>query len=311
VATIAILGAGEIGGALARQVASLDLVSRIIIVDDLANVAAGKALDVAQSGPVDGYHTALSGTSDIAAVVGAAAIVIADRASSSGPPDPRTPGPSPFEWHGEDGLALVTRAAGLNGIAPIVCAGASQHTLIEKGVSEGGVSRLRLFGSAPEALRSAIVSITALEAGAAPADISLSVLGRAPQNVIVPWDEGAIAGRPATGVLSAAQLARLDARVSRLWPPGPYALAGAATAMLRSALTRSPRVHAALVATTRDEGAMGRSAMMPVTLRPSGIAQLVTPILSARDRVRVDTALRGEPFSRAAESHRRGAHEGH
>ena len=79
-----ILGAGDIGGALARQLAALDLVSRIVIVDDLANVAAGKALDVAQSGPVDGYHTALSGTNDVAAVVGAAAVVVADRAGAAG-----------------------------------------------------------------------------------------------------------------------------------------------------------------------------------------------------------------------------------
>ena len=44
-ATAAILGAGEIGGALARQLAAIDVVSRIVIVDDLAGVAAGKALD--------------------------------------------------------------------------------------------------------------------------------------------------------------------------------------------------------------------------------------------------------------------------
>ena len=73
--TVAILGAGEIGAALARQFAALDLVSRIVIIDDLANVAAGKALDIAQSAPVDGYHTSLSGTSDVAAVMGSAAIV--------------------------------------------------------------------------------------------------------------------------------------------------------------------------------------------------------------------------------------------
>lgn len=291
-ATIAILGAGDIGGALARQLASLDLVSRIVIIDDLATVAAGKALDVAQSGPVDGYHTSLSGTSDVSAVVGAVAIVIADRPSSSRPQDLKTSEPWESEWHGEDGLALVTRAAGLNAVAPIVCSGAKQAALIENGVNELAVSRTRLFGSAPEALRAAVVSITALEAGAAPADISLSVLGRPPHNVIVPWDEGAIAGRSATSVLSAAQLARLDARVSRLWPPGPLALAGAAAAILRSALSRSPRVHAALVATTREDGAAGGSAMMPVTLLPSGISRMVAPVLSTRDRVRFETTLR-------------------
>lgn len=276
-----ILGAGDIGGALARQLAALDAVARIVIVDDLATVASGKALDVAQSAPVDRYHTVMTGTADIAAVVGAAVIVLADSA--------RAPG---TEWKDEAGLALVKRVAGLNQLAPIICAGTSQAGVIEKGVSEGGVSRMRLFGSAPEALRSSITAIVSLEAGAAPADISLSVLGRAPGQIIVPWDQAAIAGRVATEALSAAQLARLDARIARLWPAGPYALAGAAARIIRTAISKSGRVHAALVATTRDEGAAGRSAMMPVTLKPSGIDALVAPALSARDRVRFETAIR-------------------
>jgi malate dehydrogenase len=273
VATVVIVGAGEIGGATARDIAALDLVSRIIIVDDLANVAAGKALDVAQSSPVDGYHTALSGTSDVAAVVGAAAIIMADT-----PDDER-------------GFALLRRIAGLNQTAPVICAGVTHASIVETAVNEAGVSRMRVFGSAPEALRSAVIAITAAEANAAPPDISLSVLGRPPQQIIVPWDEASIAGRSATNVLTAAQLARLEARIARLWPPGPYALASAAARIVRTALTRSPRVHAALVAVTRDEGMAGRAAMMPVMLDPKGIAALVPPALSTRDRVRFETTM--------------------
>jgi malate dehydrogenase len=281
VSTVAILGAGDIGGALARELAALDVVSRIVIIDDLGNVASGKALDVAQSGPVDRYHTALHGTSDVAAVVGAKAIVIADRAGSTGS----------NEWADDGGLSLLKRVGGLNQMAFVICAGAKQASIIEKGVTEAGLSRMRVLGSAPEALRSAVIAITAAEAHAAPTDIALSVLGR-PGNVIVPWDEASIAGRCATNVLTAAQLARLDARIARLWPPGPYALGSAAARMLCTALTRSPRVHAAQVAVTRDEGLPGRSAMMPVTLSPSGIASLVPPSLSTRDRVRFETAMR-------------------
>ena len=277
-----ILGAGDIGGALARQLAAIDLVSRITIVDDLAGVAAGKALDVAQSAPVDGYHTTLTGTADVAAAIGAAVVVIADTAAPPG-----------GEWRDEAGLALLRRVAGFNQRALIVCAGVAQAGLVERGVNELGLSRLRLFGSAPEALRSAVTAITALEAHAAPSDVSLSVLGRPPQHIIVPWDEAAIAGRTATQVLTAAQLARLDARIARLWPPGPYALASAATQIIRTALTRTPRIHTALVAVTRDEGSPGRSAMMPVTLQPEGIGALVAPALSSRDRVRFETTMRG------------------
>jgi malate dehydrogenase len=281
VSTAVILGAGDIGGALARQLAATDVVNRIIIVDDLANVAAGKALDVAQSAPVDRYHTRMEGTADVAAVVGAVVVIVADTAAS-----PVT------EWKDEAGLALIKRVAGLNQRAPIICAGAAQASLVERGVNELGVSRMRLFGSAPEALRAAVSAIVSLEANASPSDISLSVLGRPPQHVIVPWDETAIAGRTATEVLTAAQLARLDARIARLWPPAPYALAGAAARMVRTALTRTPRVHAALVAVTRDEGVAGRSAMMPVTLQPTGLQTLVPPALSTRDRVRFETTKR-------------------
>lgn len=278
--TVAIIGAGDIGGATAREIAALDLVLRIVIVDDLANVAAGKALDVSQSGPVDGYHTTLIGTSDVAAVVGAAAVVVADRAAQP-----------VAEWIDDAGLALLKRVAGLNQQAFIVCAGARQASIVEKSVNEAGLPRLRVFGSAPEALRSAVIAITAAEANAAPSDISLSVLGRPAQGVIVPWDEASIGGRCASNVLNAAQLARLDARIARLWPPGPYALAAAASRVIHTALTRSPRVHAAQVAVTRDEGVPGRSAMMPVTLHPAGIASLVPPALSARDRVRFETSM--------------------
>jgi malate dehydrogenase len=279
VSTIAILGAGEIGGALARQLAASDVASRIVLVDDQAGVAAGKALDIAQAAPVDRYSTSLSGTSDVSAVTGAAVVVLADRFGPAG------------EWRGEDGLALLKRIGGLNQVACVVCAGTEQQSLIERGVAELGLARTRLFGSAPEALRAAIVTMAALEAKAAPADVSLSVLGR-PSQPIVPWDEGAIAGRSAPHVLTTAQLARLNARVARLWPPGPATLASAAARVIRSALTRSPRVHTALVALTRDEGTVGRSAMLPVTLAPDGIAQIVAPALSSRDRVRLETALR-------------------
>ncbi|MFA5910006.1 MAG: hypothetical protein WC815_14595 [Vicinamibacterales bacterium] len=279
--TVVILGAGEIGSAFARQLAATDLVSRIVLVDDLGTVAEGKALDVAQSGPVDRYHTVMAGTNDVAAVVGAAMIVFADRAGQPG-----------GEWQDEAGLALLRRVAGLNQSAPLLCAGAAQSGLVERGVNELGIPRTRLFGTGAEALRSAVTAITALEANAAPSDISLSVLGRPPHQVIVPWDEAAIGGRTIPRVLSAAQLARLDARVARLWPPGPYALAAAATRIIRTAITRSPRLHMALVAVTRDEGTPGRSSMMPVTLQPSGIATVVAPALSTRDRVRYETTLR-------------------
>ena len=279
--SIVILGAGELGGALARQLAAKNVASRIVIVDEARTVAEGKALDIRQASPIDGYHAEVVGSSDESTVVGADAIVLADRASGSA-----------AEWQGDLGLALVQRVAYLNQGAMIVCAGAMQVDIVERGVREAGMHRARLFGSAAEGLRSAIVAMTALEAGCNPSEVSLIVVGRPPNEIIVPWDEAAIGGRRATGVLSAASVARLDGRLPRLWPPGPLTLATAAAQLLAVADRHGRDGLSVFVATPRDVGEAGRVAMMPVTVGPAGVVQLLAPTLSTRDRVRLDTVLR-------------------
>ena len=118
---------------------------------------------------MDRYHTVLAGTADVAAVVGAAVVLVADLAAN-----PAT------EWKDEAGLALIRRIAGLNQRAPIVCAGAAQASLVERGVNELGVSRLRLFGVRA---RGAAIGDHRRSCRSRPAprpsDISLSVLGTA------------------------------------------------------------------------------------------------------------------------------------
>jgi malate dehydrogenase len=281
VQSIVILGAGELGGALARQLAAADVARRIVLVDDAGRVAEGKALDIRQAAPVDGYTTFVAGTTDESAVLGADAVVLADRFTGGA------------EWQDDAAVALVRRVTHVNPTAMILCAGARQLLVVERGVREGGIARHRLFGSAPEALRSAIISMTALEAGCAPTEVSLTVVGRPPGQVIVPWEDASIGGRRASEVLSPPAITRLDARLVRMWPPGPLTLAGAATRVLRVAITRSALSVAAFVAVTREEGDRGRVGMLPVQVRPAGISAVLSPTLSARDRVRLDTVLQG------------------
>ena len=183
--TIVVLGAGDIAAATARQLAAARLAARVIMVDQAASVAQGKALDIAQAAPIDRYDTVLIGTDDEAAVVGASVIVVADRAGAAG------------EWSDEAGLALVRRVVRLNEQAALVCAGAQQRSIVDRAVHEVGLPRPRIFGTAPEALRGAIASLVALEADVAPADISLLVVGRAPHDIIISWDSASLNGRRA------------------------------------------------------------------------------------------------------------------
>jgi malate dehydrogenase len=278
VQSIVIIGAGELGGALARQIAAADIAARVVLVDDAGKVAEGKALDIRQAAPVDGYSTSVVGTTDEAAVVGADAILIADRFASGA------------EWQDDAGAALVRRLAHLNPAAMMLCTGARQMDVVERGVREGGISRKRLLGSAAEAFRSTVMSLAALEARCVPSEISLMVVGRPPGQIIVPWEEASIGGHRATSVLTPPAITRLDGRLSRLWPPGPLTLASAATRLLQAAATRSALTLAAFVV-TGEQGDSARAAMLPITVNANGVAAVVLPTLSARDRVRLETAM--------------------
>ena len=60
---ITLIGAGQIGGTLAHLIALKELAD-VVLFDVAEGIAKGKALDIAQSSPIDGFNINLSGTND-------------------------------------------------------------------------------------------------------------------------------------------------------------------------------------------------------------------------------------------------------
>lgn len=278
--TVAIIGAGELGGAIAHALATRDRVGRVLMADAAGRVAAGKALDIQQSGPVIGFHTTLEGTDDMSRITGCRACVIADRA-----------GQTSSEWQGEDGLAMLTRLAPYLGDAPIVFAGAAQADLIFLAAREARIPRGRLIGSAPEALVSAIAAIVAMEAQCSPGEVSVTVLGTPPAGLVVLWSEASIGGYALDRVLSQVQLTRLAARTARLWPPGAYTLGAAAARVVDAILQSSRRSFSVLTMLGGEFGVRNRVGAVPALLASPGIVGTHTPTLTTRERVLLETAL--------------------
>ena len=278
VAIVAIIGAGELGGALAHVLARRDAAGEIRLIDETGRVAAGKALDIAQAGPVDRFATRLSGSTDISTAAGAAVIVVADRVGGG-------------EWQGEDGLALMRVIRQMTSSAIVLCGGASQRELVERGVHEARGGRARLFGSAPEALAAAARALIALETNGSPRDVALSIVGVPPSQIVLPWDDATIGGFAATRVLDEPARRRIAARLPALWPPGPYALACAAAIVVEALLGRSRRRAICFVAPDETAGARTRTAALPVRLSRAGIAEVLLPPLNGRDRVALDNAI--------------------
>ncbi|MEM7545457.1 MAG: malate dehydrogenase [Pseudomonadota bacterium] len=72
---IALIGAGQIGGTLAH-LAGLKELGDIVMFDIAEGIPQGKALDIAESSPVDGFDAAFSGTQDYADIAGADVCIV-------------------------------------------------------------------------------------------------------------------------------------------------------------------------------------------------------------------------------------------
>jgi len=72
---IALIGGGQIGGTLAH-LAALKELGDVVIFDIAEGLPQGKALDLAQSGPVEGYNSALSGTNSYKDIKGADVVIV-------------------------------------------------------------------------------------------------------------------------------------------------------------------------------------------------------------------------------------------
>ena len=72
---IALIGAGNIGGTLAHLIGLKEL-GDVVLFDVFGGVAAGKALDISQSSPVDGFDSAMHGGSDYSVIAGADVVIV-------------------------------------------------------------------------------------------------------------------------------------------------------------------------------------------------------------------------------------------
>lgn len=72
---IALIGGGQIGGTLAHLVGLKEL-GDVVLFDIAEGLPQGKALDIAQSSPVDGFNAAYKGTNDYADIKGADVVIV-------------------------------------------------------------------------------------------------------------------------------------------------------------------------------------------------------------------------------------------
>ena len=113
---IGLIGAGKIGGTLAHLAAVKEL-GDIVLFDIAEGTPQGKALDLAESSPVDGFDANLSGANDYSAIAGADVVIVTAGV-------PRKPGMSRDDLLGINLKVMKAVGEGIKAHAPdafVIC----------------------------------------------------------------------------------------------------------------------------------------------------------------------------------------------
>ena len=274
--TIAVIGAGELGATLARRLAALEACGRVLLLDSDVGRAKGKALDILQSGPIEGFDTRVEGA-PLDGLSAADAVVLAD-------PPALDPGRLPSE--AAEILALLR--AHLGRTLLIVAGG---HPGVLEMAVEKGHPRDLVVGSAPVAIAAAVRRQLALAVEGRPRDVSAIVMGRPPGRLLVPRGTALVSGLPIDRLAPAAARSALGAVEGR-WP-GPAALAAAAVRVLRAAHCADPSILPVLVVLAGEYGHRGRALAVPARLGHGRVLGVVEIALDPVDRVAFDNAAGG------------------
>jgi malate/lactate dehydrogenase len=285
----AIVGAGDLGAALAYTLATRDRLREIRVIDEGGTVAAGKALDILQSGPIHRSSTRVAGTADLNGVRGAEVVVLADPLE---PPDAAAG--KRREIQGEAGLALIRRITSLEPDAALVCSGAAQAWMVERAVTELGLDPRRVLGSAPAALHAAARMLIALECGGSPHDVAVALAGVPSDGLLIGWESASIHGEPIVERLTPHSRSRVASRIAALWPPAPIALAHAAARSVEGLAFGSDRSqHAFAVIDSADPSRPSGARVMLASVRlgRGRITDIALPALSGREQLALDNLL--------------------
>ena len=169
---IALIGAGNIGGTLAHLIGLKEL-GDVVMFDVFGGVAAGKALDIMQSSPVDGFDSAMSGGSDYAAIAGADVIIV-----TAG--FPRQPGMSRDDLLTKNAGVMGQVAEGIKQYAPdafVICITNPLDAMVWALREFSGLPREKVCGMAGVLDSARFRHFLSLEFGVSMRDVTAFVLG--------------------------------------------------------------------------------------------------------------------------------------
>ena len=294
---IALIGAGNIGGTLAHLIGLKEL-GDVVLFDVFGGVAAGKALDIMQSGPVEGFDSTMSGGSDYAAIAGSDVVIV-----TAG--FPRTPGMSRDDLIGKNAGIIAQVAEGIKTHCPgafVICITNPLDAMVWVMKEKSGLPAHKVVGMAGVLDSSRFQLFLAQEFGVSVEDVRAFVLGGHGDTMVPLTRYSTVAGIPVPDLIKMGWTtqAKIDAIVARTANGGGeivkllergsafYAPAASAIAMAEAYLKDKKRVLPCAAYLNGEYGLHDLYVGVPVVIGAGGIERIVEIELNPDEKAAFD-----------------------
>jgi len=290
---IALVGAGNIGGTLAHLIGLKEL-GDVVLFDVFGGVAAGKALDIVQAGPIEGFDAEITGGSDYAAIAGADVVIV-----TAG--FPRQPGMSRDDLVSKNAGVIAEVAAGIKRYCPeafVIVITNPLDAMVWVMQQKSGLPPQRVVGMAGVLDSARFRLFLAQEFRVSVEDVTAFVLGGHGDTMVPLTRYSTVAGIPIPDLIAMGWTTqeRIDAIVTRTANGGGeivkllekgsafYAPASAAIAMAESYLKDKKRVLPCAAWLNGEYGIKDLYVGVPVVIGAGGVERIVEIKLNETER---------------------------
>ncbi|GAA4772553.1 malate dehydrogenase [Novosphingobium ginsenosidimutans] len=281
---IALIGAGMIGGTLAHLAAKKEM-GDIVLFDIAEGMPQGKALDLAQCGPIEGFDANIKGTNDYADIAGADVVIVTAGV-------PRKPGMSRDDLLGINLGVMKSVGEGIKSHAPdafVICITNPLDAMVWALREFSGLPANKVVGMAGVLDSARFATFLAWEFGVSVKDVNAFVLGGHGDTMVPVLEYSTISGIPVTDLVKMGKSTkeRLDAIVARTRAGGGeivgllktgsayYAPATSAIAMAEAYLGDQKRILPCAVHVDGKYGLDGLYVGVPVVIGAGGAEEVI------------------------------------
>ena len=297
---IALVGAGNIGGTLAL-LAGMKELGDVVLFDIVDGIPQGKALDIAEASPVEGFDASVTGANDYAAIAGADVVIVTAGIA-------RKPGMSRDDLIGTNTKVMHSVGAGIKANCPdafVICITNPLDVMVGVLQKACGLPTNKVVGMAGVLDSARFRYFLAEEFKVSVEDVTAFVLGGHGDTMVPLERYSAVAGIPVPDLIKMgwSTQQRLEEIVQRTRDGGAeivkllktgsafYAPASAAIEMAEAYLRDKKRVLPCAAYCDGPYGLNGIYVGVPVVLGAGGVERIVEIEMNDAERAMFDHSI--------------------